>query len=192
MNMYQMIRKIHLFATLILATFVFMYFATGFVMIFEETFQRKATNVETIKEKINGVGSMELDSLLTWAIERFDLSGQFDVEETDELRTVRFSHPGTTVRLKVLRDYDSVHVEISKGNFISVMHQYHRLHRYEGGLNYYAWAFVYDLSAISMIVFAITGVYLWYKTERKRLVGWLVLLASTLLTGSTIFYMIYN
>jgi hypothetical protein len=51
---------------------------------------------------------------------------------------------------------------------------------------------MYDLSALSMIVFSITGFYLWYKTERKRLAGWLVLLASTLLTFSTIFYLMYH
>jgi hypothetical protein len=72
------------------------------------------------------------------------------------------------------------------------MNQYHRLHGYSGGLNYYLWAFIYDLSSISMIVFSLSGVYLWYKTERKRTAGWFVLLGSTVLTYATILYLMYK
>jgi hypothetical protein len=192
MRVYQLIRKIHLLSTLVLATFIFMYFATGFIMIFEETFQRKNVKVEKIKEKVEGIRYIDGDSLVRWSMAKYRLRGQYQIRENATSTVVDFRHPGTTASLTLPNSSDSVHVEIRKGNFNTTMHQYHRLHGYYGGVNYYVWAFMYDLSALSMIVFSITGFYLWYKTERKRLAGWLVLLASTLLTFSTIFYLMYR
>lgn len=192
LSLYRLTRKFHLFATLVLAIFIFMYFATGFIMIFEDTFQRRNVKVEKIKEKVDGIRSIEADSLVRWSMAKYRLRGQYEIRENEKSTVVDFRHPGTTASLILPRNYDSVHVEIRKGNVNTVMHQYHRLHGYHGGFNYYVWAFMYDLSALSMIVFSLTGFYLWYKTERNRLAGWLVLLASTLLTFSTIFYMMYN
>lgn len=51
MNLYRVTRKIHLVATLVLTTFIFMYFATGLIMIFEETFPRDNIKVDKIKEE---------------------------------------------------------------------------------------------------------------------------------------------
>lgn len=192
MNSYRAIRKIHLFATLMLATFVFMYFATGLIMIFEETFQRRNISIEHFNEKIEGIRSIDADSLVRWARVKYHLQGRSFMNENKERIVVDFSHPGSTAKVRVLRSYDSVNVEVKKGNFNTVMHQYHRLHGFEGGWNYFAWAVAYDLSAISMIVFSVTGLYLWYKTERRRLAGWLVFLGSTILTFSTIYYLMNN
>jgi hypothetical protein len=192
MSFYKIIRKIHLIATLILATFIVMYFFTGLIMIYEETFQRSNTSVRKFKEKIEGIRSIEPDSLVRWSKFKFDLSGQFRIRENEKRVLVDFNHPGTTASVRVLRDIDTVYVEIRKGNLNSVIHQYHRLHGYHGGLEYYAWAFVYDLSSLSMILFALTGLYLWYKTERNRLPGWIVFAASTALTFATILYMMFN
>jgi len=192
MKLYQIIRKTHLLATLILATFILMYFATGFIMIFEETFKRQNLSVKNVKEKVHGIHSIDQDSLVRWSREKYQLSGRSFVDENTETLVVDFSHPGTTASVTVSRSDDSVYVEVKKGNFNTVMHQYHRLHGYAGGWNYYLWAFVYDLSAVSMIVFSLTGLYLWYKVERKRLAGWLVFIASTVLTFSMIFYLMYN
>jgi hypothetical protein len=71
------------------------------------------------------------------------------------------------------------------------MHQFHRLHGYQGDPAYVLWAFIYDLSSLSMIIFALSGVYLWYKVERRRLAGWLILTGSTLLTAATIIYLMF-
>lgn len=159
MNVYRIIRKIHLLATLLLATFIVMYFVTGFIMIFEEHFKRE-NKVEKVKEKVDGARSINADSLVRWSMDRYHLQGQYEVRKNEKRTTVDFRHPGTTATVTLYVDNDSVHVEIRKGNLYSAMHQYHRLHGYRGGLTYYAWAFVYDLSSLSLIIFAITGFYL--------------------------------
>ena len=67
MNLYRVTRKIHLVATLVLTTFIFMYFATGLIMIFEETFPRDNIKVDKIKERVDGIRSIEGDSLAEWS-----------------------------------------------------------------------------------------------------------------------------
>jgi hypothetical protein len=169
-----------------------MYFATGLMMIFEEIFPRDNVKVNRIKDRVDGIRSIDADSLVKWSMAKYDLTGRSIIDENEERIELNFSRPGTVASVRVSRANDSVYLEVKKGNFNMVMNQFHRLHGYAGGWNYYLWAFVYDLSSISMIVFSITGLYLWYKIERRRLVGWLVLLTSTILTFSTIFYLMFN
>lgn len=40
-----------------------------------------------------------------------------------------------------------------------------------------------------MVLFAVTGVYLWYKTERNRWPGYLILAVFSLFTAFTFYYL---
>lgn len=189
--MYDRIRQIHLFTAFILTVFVLMYFITGLVMIFENTFQRKDNSVTTIVKEIPGIRESSGDNLIAELRRNFQVSGQYQMQKTGARTVVDFRHPGTEANVVLTDRSDSVKVTMKRKNFVAVMHQFHRLHGYHGGWNYRLWAFLYDLSALSMIVFAITGVYLWYKTERNRLPGWLILIGFTLFTGYTLIYLGY-
>jgi len=189
--MFNRIRQIHLFAAFVLTTFVLMYFITGFVMIFEETFQRKDTSVTTINRGIPGIREVTGDTLVSALRKNFRLNGQYQIRKNNAQTILTFRHPGTETTVVIVPHSDSVSVTTKNKNLIAVMHQFHRLHGYYGGFNYKAWAFVYDLSALSMIVFAVSGIYLWYKTERTRWPGWMILIAFTFFTAFTIFYLDY-
>lgn len=187
--MYNRIRQIHLFAAFILTVFVLMYFISGFVMIFE--FERKDTSARKEVKAIAGIRRASGDSLVALIRSNFDISGQYQVREGDDRTVVNFRHPGTETNVVIPAHADSVTVTVTEKNFVNTLHQFHRLHGYHGGLNYRIWAFVYDLSSLSMIIFALTGVYLWYKTERTRWPGWIILIASTIFTAFTIYYLHY-
>lgn len=189
--MYNRIRQIHLFAAFILTVFVLMYFVTGLVMIFEEHFHRKDNSVTTVTREVPGIRLASGDKLVTTVREHFEVSGQYQVRQGKARTVITFRHPGMEATVVVPNHSDSVTVTTKEKNFISALHQFHRLHGYHGGWNYRVWAFVYDLSALSMIVFAITGVYLWYKTERVRWPGWLILAGFTLFIAFTIYYLRY-
>ncbi|MDX2153117.1 MAG: hypothetical protein SFV54_20400 [Bryobacteraceae bacterium] len=51
-------------------------------------------------------------------------------------------------------------------------------------------AFLMDLTSASMIVFAITGVYLWFQLEKRRLPGALILAAGFVYTASMVIYLL--
>lgn len=190
--MFNRIRQIHLFAAFILTTFILMYFITGFVMIFGETFERKENSVRKLSKEIPGIHNVSSDTLVSLLKEHFDLHGRYEISRNKSQQTiVDFRHPGTETNVAFGQGSDTVNVIIKKKNFVTVMHQFHRLRGYEGGLNYKAWAFLYDLSSLSMIVFALSGIYLWYKVERNRLPGWLVIITSTAFIAFTIYYLLY-
>jgi hypothetical protein len=187
--MYKSIRQIHLFAAFVLTVFVLMYFVSGFVMIFEDSFQRKDTGVSVLKRHIPGIGAASGDTLVSLVKETFGVRGQYQIRRNNSGTVLTFRHPGKEVQVVVQTLSDSTTCTIRKKNLVSVLHQFHRLHGYYGGANYIAWAIMYDLAAMSMILFAITGVFLWYKTERVRWPGWLILGAFTMLTAFTIYYL---
>ena len=191
MMLYNLIRRLHLFATFFLAAFILMYFATGFVMIFEDNFQRKDEQVEKMSHAISPVQTLNNDSLAQWLKQKFNIRGQYKVRQDDHQSVVNFWHPGTVTEVRITHRADSVYLTTKKGNLYTTMHHFHRLHGYQGGMNYYAWSFIFDLSALSMIVFALSGLYLWYKTERERLAGWVVMITFTTLTALTIIYLMF-
>ena len=174
-----------------LTAFVLMYFITGLVMISEETFQRKDDAVVAKAKLIPGVRRLSGDNLLSVLRENFELSGQYQVRKNAKGTVLDFRHPGAEITVLVSNNSDSVKFTGREKNLVSVMHQFHRLHGYHGGWNYQLWAFVYDLSALSMIVFAVSGFYLWYKTERKRRIGWIIFICFTLFTAFTLIYFTY-
>jgi hypothetical protein len=187
--MYRSIRQIHLFTAFVLTVFVLMYFVSGFVMIFEDSFQRKDTSVSVLERHIPGIGAASGDTLVSLVKESFGVSGQYQVRRNNSGTLLTFRHPGKEVQVVVLTQSDSARCTIRKKNLVSVLHQFHRLHGYYGGPNYVAWAIMYDLAAMSMILFAFTGVFLWYKTEHIRWPGWLILGVFTLLIAFTIYYL---
>ena len=164
---------------------------SGFVMIFEQTFERKDKSISTQSLHLPGIGSMQGDTLISSLKKELGLRGQYQIGASAAQTNVNFRHPGTEVRIVINNVTDSVVSTVHEKNAVAVLHQFHRLRGYEGGWHYKLWAFAYDLSAVAMIVFALTGVYLWYKTERARWPGWLTLAAFTLFTAYTFYYLAY-
>jgi hypothetical protein len=52
------------------------------------------------------------------------------------------------------------------------------------------WAVLYDLASAALILFAITGIFLWYKSTSRRLPGVVCLAASFGFTASMVIYLV--
>jgi hypothetical protein len=189
--MYSLIRKIHLYSGLVLAVFILMYFATGFVMIFEPVFKREVESEVKRRIPFDSRPASNPDQLAGLIQEALGVRGQPSVQFRRDYAVVNFIHPGTLTEVRIPNGGDSLFITTRRGNINTTMHQFHRLHGYPGDPAYVLWAFIYDLSCLSMIIFALSGVYLWYKVERRRRAGWLILTGSTLLTATTIIYLMF-
>ena len=60
-------------------------------------------------------------------------------------------------------------------NARNILVGFHRMHGYGGGWLYNIWLVFYDLASLSLILFAVSGTYLWWRLARRR---WLVGLAG--------------
>jgi hypothetical protein len=189
--MHGFIRNIHLYSGLVLAVFVLMYFVTGLVMIFEPTFKREVESEVKRRIPYNSKAAGNPEQLAGQIQKDLAIRGQPSVQFRGDYALVNFSHPGIVTEVRIPNGGDSLFITTRKGNVNTTMHQFHRLHGYRGGVGYILWAIVYDLSSLSMITFALSGVYLWYAIERKHMTGWIVLAGSTLLTLMTIIYLMF-
>lgn len=93
---------------------------------------------------------------------------------------IRFTifRPGTTYDVRLPHDADdTVTIRQTRENLAGLLIQLHRIHGY-GGWLFNTYVAFNDLASFSCIFFALTGVYLWWKTVRRKLWGALCLGAS--------------
>ena len=66
-------------------------------------------------------------------------------------------------------------------SFYSVVNAFHFQHSYRPYFAHWAWAFIVDATTTSTILWVISGIYLWARRPRRRLLGGLCLIAGTVL-----------
>ena len=126
--MYDLIRKLHLFSSFFLALFILMYFVTGFVMIFESTFKRENIQEVRVAKAIAHVQMQNADSLVYWLQQDQGIRGQHAIRMEANQTVVDFWHPGTVTQVKIPYPADTIFITTRKGNIVTILHQFHRLH----------------------------------------------------------------
>ena len=197
--MYDAIRKVHLYSGLVVLSFLMMYFVSGYVMIHRPWFggqsNKPPAGVRT--ESLAGYAGPrgDADALAAHVAERFDLRGRRNVPPParQPKQAIRFNvfRPGTIHQVEIPHGGDAVTITTTRENLAGVLVQLHRVHGYGGGWIWNAFVLFNDLASASCIVFALTGVYLWWKTARRKIWGVLCLGASCAYTIGTILYLMY-
>jgi len=185
-KMFPLVRKLHLYAAFAIAAFLLMYFVTGGVIIMEETFSRKSIREVSEKHFINS----ESESLMVARLRKqFQIQGE-ERKQIHEKQTVySYSRPGHRAEIIFPVNEDSVSINLTQGSFGNVMSDFHRLKGFNG-VAHIIWGVVYDLSCIALFLFGLTGLYLWWKLEKNKLIGALFFLTSTVITVFTILYLL--
>lgn len=193
MNSYTLLRKIHLYAGLVILAFVIMYFVTGYPMIHHDWFSSPEAVKKTRTEPLAYTGPREPAAYSMYLQETFDLRGKPTRQRRlgDGSWEFRFSRPGTFHEAIVTPAGDSVRITTREENAIDTMIGFHRLRGYDSGMLYDLWALLYDFASLSLIVFAFTGIYLWYRLTKKKLLGWICLGVSYGYAAVTILYLMY-
>jgi len=185
-KIFPLVRKLHLYAAFAIAAFLLMYFVTGTIIIMGETFSRKS--IPKISEK--HFISIESEFVIVARLRRqFQIQGE-ERKKIEEKQTVySYSRPGYKADIIFPVNEDSVSINLSEGSFGKVMNDFHRLRGFNS-VAHIIWGVLYDLSCIALFLFALSGLYLWWKIERNKLVGGFFFLTSTAITVFTIWYLI--
>jgi hypothetical protein len=193
--MYTFFRQVHLFSGLVLLGFVLLYFATGYVMIHPGWFGDGVPATARRDVPLSVPAGLDDAGLSQHLQDRLGLRGQRLPGERRDDGTWRFAyyHPGTVHEVTVAADRRQATVETRTESWQRVLHGLHRLHGYGGGWAYVLYALCLDLAALSMVVFALTGIYLWYRLTkpRKRRLGYAILGLSWAYTLATVLYLMY-
>ena len=191
--MYDVFRKIHLYSGLTLLAFVVMYFVTGYVLIHGDYFPRGEPAVTTREEALSsapGASPEEFSALLQ---RQFDLPGKRQPPQRKKDGSWRFEYfrPGLLHEATVGPAGDRVTIKRSDFGAAQTLVGFHRLHGYGGGWVYDLWMVVFDLASFSMILFAVTGIYLWYKLTKRHALGWAMLGTSFAFAIGTVLYLVH-
>ncbi|MEW6750888.1 MAG: PepSY-associated TM helix domain-containing protein [Candidatus Latescibacterota bacterium] len=218
--MHDVLRRIHLYTGTAILVFLVMYFVTGYPMIHHrllpDSDPEKTTRTHALRYRDDRapqvfsvylretfdlgtpaaalpVSGPVLSEFSAYLQETFDLGGkrQEPARLGDGSWRFRYWRPGTAYEAVVSVRGDSVRITQSRDSLRRTLVGFHRLHRYGDGWLYSLWAFCYDLAGLSLILFAVTGVWMWYRMTRRHLLGWLLLGMSFAYAGATILYLIY-
>jgi hypothetical protein len=192
MIMYQLVRRVHLFTGLGLLLFVLMYFFTGYVIIHGKWFGQSESKTSVRTETMEAPPGLSEEGMSIHLQERFDLRGQRGAvnHRPDGSARFTFGRPGTAIEALVAPGGRQVTITERKFDFRGTANGFHRLRGYRGGAFYLGWTVLYDLASAALILFAITGIFLWYKSTARRWPGLLCLAASFGFTASMVIYLL--
>jgi hypothetical protein len=191
--MYETIRKIHLYTGLTLLTFVVMYFITGYVLVHGDWFPGRDPQKSVRSEPLGRAEEKPPEAYSASLQEQFDLRGRRVPPQRlkDGRWRFRYVRPGTSYEALVSSAGDSVQITRSEERFRGTMVGFHRLHGYGGGWLYDLWAFAYDLASAAMVLFSLSGIYMWYRLTRRRWPGWIVLGLGFSYAAATVLYLVH-
>jgi hypothetical protein len=196
MSPHVLIRRIHLGSAFVLLGFVLMYFITGYVLThgawFGETPEQVVRRTEPFPGELSA--APEAAGFALQLRERLGLRGKPSKVEhrSDGTWRVSFAHPGHVTEVTIPADRSTLSLVEKHQGWQRILVGLHRLHGYGGGGLYTLWALLVDVTAVSMIVFAVSGLVLWHRMTRDRRLGWGILSAGFVLTASTLAYLMFR
>jgi hypothetical protein len=181
--MYRVIRRIHQYCGLIILAFIMMYALSGFIMTHRPWFAGVGRPAPTTRTAAlaQPVGSRSKEQLAADVQRQLGLVGriQFPINPPPaDVTRFWINHPGTELRVDVSRREQVIRLTTQRERWVGKLIMLHKVAGYDAQPVFDLCAFFCDLTGLAMILFAFTGVYLWWKTARNRLWGMLCLTAS--------------
>lgn len=197
--MYTFLRKTHLYAGLVILLFLLMYFVSGYVLIHNPWFRdpkSKPAPLVRSESLADYTGPRTPEALADYLVDRFDLNGRLTIPPADKQppNAIRFSvqRPGTSIQVSIPHSGDTATITTNREDWVGTLVQMHRLHAYGGGWLFNLFILFNDLASFSCILFALTGVYLWWKTVTRHAWGFICLGLSCAYGAGMILYMLYS
>lgn len=191
--MKEVIRKIHLYSALAITSYLVLYFFSGFVLVHGDIFPNKDPEKTVVSEKLSYDGENTPEAWSAYIQQKFEIHGKRQPvrELKDGSLRINFFHPGHGTEALVSPDRQSVQITRTTGFFRQLMVGFHRVHLYGSGPLYNFWCFMYDLASAACIVFAVTGIFIWYTAKKRDPWGWLFVVSGFGLTLLVSLYFMY-
>ena len=179
--MYTLYRKIHLYCGLIILMYVMMFYVSGYMMTHRPWFLgRPGPTTTRISVLEPGLLRLSNELLAANLQKQLGLAGaiQFPLSQPSNLIRFYVIRPGTTMRVDVSTQDKQVRVITQRYGWVGTLIVLHKVEGYHARPLFDASAFFGDLAGLSMILFAISGVILWWKRAKNHFWGSVCLIAS--------------
>jgi len=188
-KLYAIIKQIHLYSTLLTVALLIMYIVTSYMMIYHDTFK--------VEEQARPVIKVELESEFidegTWEslLSAHNIKGRLirENQTSDGSITRLYENANSNSAITISSDLNTAEIKIADLNLSGSIVELHRMRGYGGPIQYNLYAFMLDLTGISLLLFAVTGVILWLKLLKFNKIAWAIFIFGFLYVGSVIIYL---
>ncbi len=180
MNFYQTTRTIHFYTAAVTGSFLLLFFITGFFLVRYSWFDHEEKEGE-IQELLLSIPSYANEQELAyWLKEELEITGKLDWidKKKDGKMTIEFQNPREAHIIQLEADRRTVTYERRSHSIYDTLSVLHRTHKYGKEIWYNIYLVLMDVASLSLLVFAITGIYLWLKVIKQKWLGWVMLLAG--------------
>ena len=186
------ILKVHIYATLICASYLIIFGITSLHMNHRAAFPQPAAD-KVFWERPLEIENIEDNKILAAAIR--DSLGLFGWPIGWEMRredngNLRFglARPAKKYTIHVLLDERRVKVEEERKGFWAALYSLHALMRVPGSPFMSLWGVYTELCTWTVLFAAASGIYLWTARRNERRIGWMLLGGAS---GISLFLMLY-
>jgi hypothetical protein len=192
-RMYHLIRRIHLYSSLVIIVFLMMYFVSGYMMTHVSWFPSSNHPEPVQTANLESSPDRPAEQVAADVKNQLHLPGRIQFPVTQPAGMTRFwiNHPGTMTRVDVSTADGVIRVFPVHAGLIGALVMLHKVAGYDNQPAYNLCALFCDLCGVSMILFALTGVYLWWMRTKNHLWGILCLIASCAYAAGILLYLAY-
>ena len=186
---YEIIKKIHLYASLTTLVFFAMYLITSFMMMHHDFFHPGEAEkfTEEVPISANDISDENWDRFLSAHGVHGKQVKENTSKEGDLIR--EYNSPKSHYKVRIAANQQTASIETMHRNTAGAVIGFHRLRGYEGPFTYLLYAFMLDVTAVALIVFALTGIILWLNVLKDKRWGWATLVFGVVYVGAVMGYL---
>jgi hypothetical protein len=131
------------------------------------------------------------DENWTKFLDEHDIQGRLVHEKLEDSGNLvrKYAKTGSSYEITILKKQDSVKIKTTQLNLSGKIIGLHRAKGYGGGIQYNSYAFLLDLTGISLILFAITGIIMWLKILKHNKIAYTILVLGFIYVSTIVFYL---
>ena len=184
MRFNRVVRQVHLISSMIMLSFMLVFVTTGLFMINHDLFRIPEIEVSHFTMPVVEPMKGDPKDYAIYLKKTLDIRGRTEYrQDNDDNWIFHFNIPGEAFQVKLPPAQDSLYIQKStqEMTLYLVAQRIHILRGFRGGWEYTAWAVMYDVTCFAMVLFAITGIIIWYRRREQFRRGWWYLLAGILI-----------
>jgi hypothetical protein len=191
--MYNVVRKIHLYTGMVILIFLMMYFASGYIMAHRPWFVPPSPPPSTRTVALDADASRSPRQIAANVKKELVLPGRIQFPQKQPADETLFwtVRPGSMIRVDVVPRNHIVRLTTQRVGWIQTLIMLHKVAGYDNEPLFDLCALFSDLAGLSMILFAFTGVYLWWKRVKNHALGIAFLVASCAYAIGMMLYFAY-
>ena len=181
----RFMRASHLYTGLFLMPWMVLYAVSAFCLNHHEWFPEPRWDVVreepfAADQALSQVPEDQAQAIL----KHLELEGRHQIQEPSDPNRMVLWRPCVTGYYRITWDRQRSRLVVEQRgpcSFYTVVNNLHFQHGYEPQFKYFAWAVIVDAVTISTVTWVISGIYLWARRPRKRLLGGLCAILGTVL-----------